>query len=86
MDIRRSPADCLTPEGFPPFCTRYGIYVPIGIDPLSHTEKVKLLISKLNELNEINRFKIDVIDFCAWKLDSASIAKQLTDPERYELK
>lgn len=64
---------------------QYGIYVPVAIDPTNYESKVDTLRQRIETLNQDNNFEIALIDIRAWKPESASKAKKLDDPKRYEL-
>ena len=64
---------------------RYGLFVPIAIDPKTYEEKLAKLQTGMTKLNEQMDIEMAIIDIRAWKPDSASIAKDLDDASRYQL-
>jgi hypothetical protein len=63
---------------------RYGIYVPVSIDPVVYESKIEDLRQTIESLNQDTDFEIAMIDIRAWEPESASKVKKLEDPQRYE--
>lgn len=61
----------------------YGIYVPIAVNPESHQEKLLELQNCVRESSEQHHLEIIVMDIQAWKLESASKTKTVSDRELY---
>ena len=62
---------------------KYGVYVPIAIDPNQHEEKLDQLKSIVKNINSTQHLEIEVMEIRAWKLESASKAKEVSDTSRY---
>lgn len=65
--------------------TKYGLYVPVAVEPNQHEDRLRQLEEKVNALDSEKQFVIDVLDVRAWKLETASKAKKISDTTRYHI-
>jgi len=63
--------------------TKFGLYIPIAIDPNGHEEKLTTLKKQVVDVNTKHDVEIEVMDIKAWKLESASKVKDVSDRTRY---